>query len=111
MITLNKIIITLIQVANYDSVFITGIRPVREWKDGKVTDNIIGYKYNAICHKNGYCCVDINIKGKPLFSQEDIDDNDGSIEVKPINFEGRFFQNKNKDVIFTATATDLLVVR
>lgn len=107
---LTKIAIELAQVANSESILIIGVAPIKKWENGVATDITIGHKYKAICPRNGFISFDIKIEGKALLTQKEIDDNDGSIEITPINFQGKFFINKNKDVIFVATATGLEVV-
>ncbi len=107
---LKKINIELPQIANSDSVLITDVIPAKKWENGVATDITFAYKYKAICPRNGFISFNIKIEGKALLTQKEIDDNGGSIEIRPKNFHGKFFVSKNKDVIFVATATGLEVV-
>lgn len=111
MISLNQIIITEQQVTKGGPIICTSVRPVKEYKDGKPTDNIIGYNYTIICPSNKYAQIQLKIEQpQPTITLEELEAKGGSVKVKVKAFEGKFFQNPNRDVLFTAKATAIEVV-
>lgn len=108
---INKITINLQQVAGADTVLITDVRPVKEFQDGKQTDKIIGYSYSVVCPANKYEAFSIKIEQQqPAISLDELAAKGGTVKAKVKGFEGRFYQNKSKDVLFTAKATGIEIV-
>lgn len=111
MININKITLTLQQVAGADTILITGVRPMKEFQDGKQTDKVIGYNYSVVCPANKYEAFSIKIEQeKPTITQEELDAKGGTAKAKVKAFEGKFYQNKSKDILFTAKATGIEII-
>lgn len=111
MITINKIKITLPQVAGADTVLITSVRQVKEFQDGKSTDKTIGYSYSVVCPSNKYEQINIKVEqAQPVITNEELEAKGGTVKAKVKGFEGKFYQNKNKEVLFSAVATGIEVV-
>ncbi|WP_160690739.1 hypothetical protein [Clostridium sp. C2-6-12] len=110
MITLNKIIVTLIQVAGSDTVLITDVKPLRTFVDGKITDDISNYSYTVVCPDNKYETFSVKIESKqPIITLEELE-SEGAIKAKIKGFEGRFYLNRDKEVLFTSKATGLEII-
>ena len=72
MIRVGDIKLSLEQVANAKEILITDIREVREYVDGKRTDNIIGYAYEVAAPKNKYEKFSIKVEEKsPVITAEE----------------------------------------
>jgi hypothetical protein len=111
MISINQIVINLQQVAKGDQLILVGVKPTKEFKDGKQTERIIGYSYSVVFPQNRYEAAVIKVdETKPVITQEELEAKGGSVKVKIKNFEGRFYQNSNKDVLFTAKAAGIEVL-
>lgn len=110
MISLNQIVITENQVTKGGQTICTNVRPVKEYKDGKPTDNVIGYNYTVVCPSNKYEQFSIKVEQQqPVITPEELESKGGSVKVKVKNFEGRFYQNAEKQILFTAKATAIEV--
>ena len=74
MIRVGDIKLSLEQVANAKEILITDIREVREYVDGKRTDNIIGYAYEVAAPKNKYEKFSIKVEEKsPVITAEELE--------------------------------------
>lgn len=111
MININQITINLQQVAKGEQLILVGVKPVKEFKDGKQTDTIIGYSYCVVCPQNKYEQLNIKVEqSQPIITQEEIDAKGGALKVKVKQFEGRFYQDSQKNVHFTAKAAGIEVL-
>lgn len=100
------------QVAKGENLIIVGVKPVKEFKDGKKTDNVIGYSYSVVCPSNHYEQFFIKVEqSQPVITPEELDAKGGAIKVKAVKgFTGKFYQNGDKDILFSAKATDIEVI-
>lgn len=111
MITVNKLKITLQQVANSDIILITGVREVKEFQDGRPTDRTVAYSYTVVCPANKYEQFNLKVEQKqPVITNEELEARGGAVKARVKGFEGKFYQNKNKDILFTAKAIGIEVV-
>lgn len=112
MINITKMTFSLDEIANSPTVIITDVSQIKKFENGVVTDEVIGYRYSAVCPCNKYEQIFIKTnEKKPSVTLEEIENNGGSIEAEVIGFEGRFYQNKAKDILFTAKAEKIQVVK
>ncbi len=82
------------QVTKGGPMLCISVRQLKEFKDGKTTDKVIGYSYTVVCPSNRYEQLSIKVEQpQPVITQEEIDTKGGSVKVKVKNFEGRFYQN------------------
>lgn len=110
MIKINDIIMTLLQVANGDTLWLTDIFPVKAFVDGKPTDKIIGFRYVCVCPANKFEKISIKVEqDAPIISSDELAAK-GHVKVKVKDFEGRFYRDRNGEYQFTAKATALEVV-
>lgn len=111
MININKVIFTLAQVANSDIVFITEVRPVKEYQEGKPTEKILGYSYTVVCPANKFEAFIIKVEQQqPAITHQELESRGGTVKAKVKGFQGKFYQNKNKEILFTARATEMEIV-
>ncbi|MEK4206510.1 MULTISPECIES: hypothetical protein [Paenibacillus] len=110
MLKINNITFTLTQVANGDTLLCTDVSPVKEFVDGKSTDKIMGFRYSCVCPANKYEQISIKVEeATPTIAADELAAK-GTVKVKPKNFEGRFYRDRNGEYQFTAKATTLEVV-
>lgn len=101
------------QVANADWVLLTDVRRYMKYEDNKATDEIAGYRYSVVAPNNKYASFDIKVEGAtaPVISQEELNEK-GAVKIKPINFQGGFYRNRNTgEYQFTAKATSIEVMK
>lgn len=111
MLSINKISFSILQVAKSDTVIITEVRQWKEFVNGVVTNKVIGYIYQVVCPCNCYEAFSIKVEEKaPAITPEELEAKGGTVKAKPKNFVGKFYQNKNKEILFTAKATSMEVV-
>lgn len=109
-ITPFQIIVNEQQVTKGGPMLYIGGRPVKEFKDGKSTEKIVGYSYTIVCPSNKYEQFQLKVEQpQPLLTPEELEAKGGTVKVKVKGFEGRFYQNAEKQIIFTAKATAIEV--
>lgn len=112
MIKLNQIRVTEEMILQNGPMILIEIRPIAEYVDGKKTDRILGYAYNCVAPSNKYAQFTIKVnQKKPVLTNEELENLGGSTEIQATDFEGKFYQNSNKDVLFTATASAIEVLK
>lgn len=108
---LNQVKITKEIVTLNGDIILIDVRSLAEYVDGKRTDNIVGHAYICVAPANKYTQFSVKIEGKkPVISNEELEANGGSVMIDVVEFEGRFYQNANKDVLFTAKASKIEVI-
>ena len=103
--------ITIEQVAGSDNVLITDVREVFKYENGKRTDTLEGYRYNAVAPDNKF--QQLNIKtAKPYVTPEQLAAAKGGvIKVRVKGFQGRFYRPRaSRDYLFTSTAEALEII-
>ena len=79
------------------------VMPAYEYKDGKRTDNIVGYRYEVALPAHNLDKISVRIDGKQLMDAPE----DGFIEVGFTNLEVSAYEREGK-VLFTAKATGIV---
>ena len=110
MIRVGDIKLSLEQVANAKEILITDIREVREYVDGKRTDNIIGYAYEVAAPKNKYEKFSIKVEEKsPVITAEELEAKGGVAKATANDFVGSFY-HRGDDYVFTAKASKMVLL-
>ena len=81
------------------------ITPAYEYKDGKRTDNLTGYRYTVALPEHGLDKISVRIDGKQLIEKPE-----GYIEVEFSGLEVNAYESQGH-VQFTAKATGISPVR
>ena len=81
------------------------ITPAYEYKDGKRTDNLTGYRYTVALPEHGLDKISVRIDGKQLIEKPE-----GYIEVEFNGLEVNAYESQGH-VQFTAKATGISPVR
>ena len=83
-----------------------------EYQGGQKTDKVVGYAYNCVATANKYAQFTVKvIQKKPVITNEELENLGGQVEVTFNDFVGRFYQNASKEVLFTATASGIEVIK
>ena len=81
------------------------ITPAYEYKDGKRTDNLTGYRYTVALPEHGLDKISVRIEGKQLMEKpEDF------VEVEFSDLEVNAYESQGR-IQFTAKATGISTVR
>lgn len=111
MISLYQTPITENQVTKGGPMICINVREVKEFVDGKPTGKVIGYNYTVVCPSNKYEQFSIRVlQPQPVITTEELEVKGGSVKVKVKNFEGRFYQNSQNKIQFSAKATAIEVI-
>lgn len=81
------------------------ITPAYEYKDGKRTDNLTGYRYTVALPEHGLDKISVRIEGKQLMEKPE-----GFIEVEFADIEVSAYESQGH-VQLTAKATGISTVR
>lgn len=107
----NTIKLPLSCIANAESVWAIDITELKKYENGKIiTDEIVGYRVTCICPHNKFQNFSVKFGNKPSISLEDIEKNEGKIEVKFINFEAKLFL-KDGQIGISAKADKMIAVQ
>lgn len=110
MIRVSDIKLGLEQVANSKEVLITNVREVREYTDGKRTDNILGYAYEVTAPKNKYEKFSIKVEEKvPVITSEELEAKGNAVKATANDFVGSFY-HRGDDYVFTAKASKVVLL-
>lgn len=109
---LTKVPLTAEQICNSKdtTVILVSVRGVPEYKDGKPTGNIDGYRYEVACPWAQLDKIKVKIKGELIVTQEQIDQKGGSMKIRFKNLTGKFYRTGNGDYELSASADGLEVV-
>ena len=81
------------------------ITPAYEYKDGKRTDNLTGYRYTVALPEHGLDKISVRIEGKQLMEKPE-----GFVEVEFSGLEVNAYESQGR-IQFTAKATGISTVR
>ena len=110
MIRIEDMKFSLEQIARGEVLLLTGISPIKEFIDGKATDQILGFRYQCVCPQNKFEHISIKVEEKtPSISAEMVEEN-GTLKVSPVNFEAKFYRDKNGTYQLTAKAEKIEVI-
>lgn len=87
---------------------LTQVSTDKEYRDGKATDNIIGYKYTVVLPHHGFDHLDIKIAGNKLLDVEPGDTM--AVTVQGLVIKPYVQRNTNK-IAFTAKADGITPVK
>lgn len=109
---INQLQVTINMINPNRSNLLTEVRELMEYQGGQRTDKIIGYAYTCVATGNKYAqfTVKVNQK-KPVITNEELESLGGSVEVTFTDFVGKFYQNASKEVVFSATAAGIEVIK
>lgn len=110
MIRISDMKFSLEQIANSKEVLITSVREVKEYVDGKRTDNILGYSYEVTAPKNKYEKFSIKVEESiPAITMQELEAKGGTIKATANDFMGTFYR-RGDDYIFTAKASKVVLL-
>jgi hypothetical protein len=108
----SKINLNFPQLAKADYGLAVDVVPYRNYENNKPSETIAGYKYTTVLPLNGYEKIGIKVEQPaPLFTKEDIEKGGGSIKIKPIGFQGKFYRTSSGDLDISCKATGIEVVK
>ena len=94
---------SLVQVAGDNKVILVGAIADRAYKDGKVTDEVVGTKNQVVCLAAKYAAFYVKVPGLQKITVEEIEAATAPIEVSLPGFVGRFYRlDGASDYDFTA---------
>lgn len=82
------------------------VKPVQEFKDHKPTGVVLGYKYVVCLPEHRLERLAVKIDGDQRLD----DPTDGAVQVRFTGLEVAAYQDKDRQVLFTARATDIALV-
>ena len=110
MIRIEDMKFSLEQIAKSEALFLTGVSPIKEFVDGKATNRVLGFRYQCVCPQNKFEHISIKVEEKtPSVSAEMIEEN-GTLKITPVNFEAKFYRDKNGTYQLTAKADKIEVI-
>ena len=105
MLNIRDIIIDAIATLG-DKLLLVGINPAYEYKDGKQTEHIVGYKYQIASPRLKYDKVNIKVEGKQLVEMPVA----GYVEVSLTEPEIYGFTNREGKLQFAGRAKGISLV-
>lgn len=106
-----RVILTALQItgnANGNCIFLR-LALLKEYVDGKISDNIIGVKIDVVCPDNNYEQFTVKIKGKYSVLCEQLKDKEGRVISLP-DLTGRFYRDNTGSYQLSCSATKVEVV-
>lgn len=89
---------------------VTGVYPDFEWKDGKPTENIKGYKLRTICPTANYDETIVKIEGTmPPIQPEAVANNPAVVAFENLTFSS-YFSSKTKKIEYVGQATGIKII-
>lgn len=89
---------------------VTGVYPDYEWKDGKPTEKLKGYKYRTVCPSAGYDETIVKIEQtKPSVDPDTVETQPVLVSFEQLEFKS-FYNNTSGKLEYTAKATGLKVL-
>lgn len=111
MLSIYNITIPIQIAAKSEIVYIVDVKPIKKFVDGKPLDELLGFSYVVSCPANKFETFSIKVEQQqPVITPEELEAKGGVVKAKIKGFQGKFYQNKNKDICFAAKATDVELI-
>lgn len=112
MLNINNFEFSFKQVANADFALLLSIKPYNTYENGVRTAKHGGFAYEVVLPNNGYEKIIIRVPDEqtPAVPIDTIDDKNLP-KIKPVNFTGKFYQNRNGEYAFSAKASGMEVTK
>lgn len=111
MIRIEDISLTLTQIAKGDVLLLTDISPIKEFIDGKPTGRQLGNRYQCVCPQNKFEHIPIKVEEDVSSIPLEALTEKGTLKISPINFEAKFYRDRNGVYQITAKADKIEVVK
>jgi hypothetical protein len=100
-------------VAKSKTCIVNNVAAWYDYKDGKRSDNLLGYAYDCVLPRNGFNGIRIKVEKEtsPSVTMEMIAAAGGSIEVEPVNFVAKVYVNSSGQADLSAKASAVVPVK
>ena len=87
------------------------VSPLEEYIDGKPSGKVVGQKYHIVCHNNKYEKFIVKIKGKPMITNDQIQQAGGQVRVIFENLTGKFYRTNSGEYALSCNADSAEVIK
>ena len=99
-------------VAKSKTCIVNAVNPWYEYKDGRRSENLLGYAYDCVFPRNGFQTARIKVEKEinPSVTVEMLAAAGGAVEVEPQGFVGRVYVDSNGRADLSAKASAVVPV-
>lgn len=112
---MNKLNLKMEQVFGGNSAILIGQAPLKEYKDGKSTDNVIGMRFSVACFKNCFDTVTVKVEGAKALNFTDDEIAEACATLNPMfvtfdGFQGKPYSSNSGGIALTCSAKTIRVI-
>ena len=109
---LTKIKLNATQICGNDDgeSILLNVSSLEEYVDGKPNGKVIGQKYHIVCPNNSYEKFIVKIKGKPVITNDQLQQKGGQVKVVFDNLTGKFYRTNSGEYAVSCNADGMEVM-
>lgn len=86
------------------------VSPLEEYVDGKPSGKVVGQKYHIVCPDKQYEKFIVKIKGKPIITNDQLQQKGGQVKVVFDNLTGKFYKTNSGEHAVSCNADGMEVM-
>ena len=104
---ITKLSINLPAITKDKPAIVTAINPIKNYKDGRYTDEVVGFRVEAVATGNGYEKFSVNVLEQPNILENEL----GTVAVTFEKFEAKIYKDyKNNRYDISCKAQRVVII-
>ena len=110
---ITSLILTTSQISGNDAgeCVLLSVSPLEEYVEGKPSGKVVGQKYHIVCPDRQYEKFIVKIKGKPMITNDQIQQAGGQVRVIFENLTGKFYRTNSGEYALSCNADSAEVIK
>lgn len=109
---ITKITLTTSQISGNDAgeCVLLSVSPLEDYIEGKPSGKVVGQKYHIVCPDRQYEKFIVKIKGKPIITNDQLQQKGGQVKVAFDNLTGKFYRTNSGEYAVSCNADGMEVM-
>jgi len=109
---IKSLILTAEQISGNENgeCVLLSVSPLEEYVDGKPSGKVVGQKYHIVCPDKQYEKFIVKIKGKPIITNDQLQQKGGQVKVVFDNLTGKFYTTNSGEHAVSCNADGMEVM-
>lgn len=110
---ITKLILTPEQITGNENgeCILLNVSSLEDYIDGKPSGKVIGQKFHVVCPQNQYEKFTVKMKGKPIITNDQIQQKGGQVKVAFENLTGKFYRTSSGEYAVSCNADGMEVIQ
>ena len=104
--------LTVSQICGNDEgeCILLSVSPLEEYVEGKPSGKVVGQKYHIVCPDRQFEKFIVKIKGKPIITNDQLQQKGGQVKVVFDNLTGKFYRTNSGEYAVSCNADGMEVM-